>query len=619
MRKLRDSLGMVACGTLVGAAFVHAAAAGIHAHSRQAATAFTAIALVQGALAGWIWIRKSRISFLMAALVSLGALVSWGLAKTGGISFVDGLEAKEDPQFADVFTAALELLTFLASAVTLGLGTGTASVSSTGQQSLDPRAGDAPRWLPAVLAATLVAGLIPAMSAPHAHAVGGDTHSDVASHAEAGDHGHGAGEPSSVAIASGGTHGHGDSPEDGVEAALDAVGAHLSPDGKMPTETPTPAEQTAADLLLAETERIGEALRSLTLTTDESGGRWLGDTTDPQQFRSIRDGSTGYEHFIAWKRLDDGKVLDPSAPEALVYRTKAETAGVAAVMYVLPSGTLQGSEPNVGGPLTPWHIHDDLCFNEKNEVAGSSRSSNGCPEGSKLWITAPMLHVWLEDTPCGRFAEIHGAVIAGGTCPGTSHGGHDAHGHSGDVAPTKTEQQEADALVAATKKATAKYVTTADAEAAGYRSIGDALTGHEHFVKSEYLRDDVELDPDRVESLVFEVSPEKKTFVTAMFILKDGSMMEDVPEMGGPLAVWHIHTDLCWVEGGRVAGVHRNGRCFPGGSLRVTSPMLHVWVTESECGPFAGIEGSHGSGCHHRPPKVTGVMADALKRAEKPT
>jgi hypothetical protein len=25
--------------------------------------------------------------------------------------------------------------------------------------------------------------------------------------------------------------------------------------------------------------------------------------------------------------------------------------------------------------------------------------------------------------------------------------------------------------------------------------------------------------------------------------------------------------------------------------------MLHVWVTEHECGPFAGIEGSHGSSC----------------------
>jgi hypothetical protein len=30
--------------------------------------------------------------------------------------------------------------------------------------------------------------------------------------------------------------------------------------------------------------------------------------------------------------------------------------------------------------------------------------------------------------------------------------------------------------------------------------------------------------------------------------------------------------------------------------------MLHVWVVENECGPFAGIEGgagSHGETCEH--------------------
>jgi hypothetical protein len=39
-----------------------------------------------------------------------------------------------------------------------------------------------------------------------------------------------------------------------------------------------------------------------------------------------------------------------------------------------------------------------------------------------------------------------------------------------------------------------------------------------------------------------------------------------------------------------------DGRCQPGGELRATSPMLHVWLEDHECGPFAGIEG-HGEGC----------------------
>jgi hypothetical protein len=27
--------------------------------------------------------------------------------------------------------------------------------------------------------------------------------------------------------------------------------------------------------------------------------------------------------------------------------------------------------------------------------------------------------------------------------------------------------------------------------------------------------------------------------------------------------------------------------------------MIHVWLIEHPCGPFAGIEGSHGEGCDH--------------------
>jgi hypothetical protein len=76
--------------------------------------------------------------------------------------------------------------------------------------------------------------------------------------------------------------------------------------------------------------------------------------------------------------------------------------------------------------------------------------------------------------------------------------------------------------------------------------------------------------------------------------------MADVPDVAGPLTTWHDHQNLCWDESGvRLAGVVVNGTCTPGGVQRGTSPMLHVWITEHPCGPFAGIEG-HGNGtCTH--------------------
>ena len=73
---------------------------------------------------------------------------------------------------------------------------------------------------------------------------------------------------------------------------------------------------------------------------------------------------------------------------------------------------------------------------------------------------------------------------------------------------------------------------------------------------------------------------------------------KDRPEVAGELSSWHDHQDLCW-EGSQVTGrIDANGNCARG-VFRPTAPMLHVWVTEHECGPFAGIEGAHGAGCDH--------------------
>jgi len=75
--------------------------------------------------------------------------------------------------------------------------------------------------------------------------------------------------------------------------------------------------------------------------------------------------------------------------------------------------------------------------------------------------------------------------------------------------------------------------------------------------------------------------------------------MADVPDIAGPLTTWHDHQNLCWNEDGSLAGILVDGTCRPAGTFRPTPPMLHVWVVEHPCGPFAGIDGSHGSGCEH--------------------
>ena len=161
-----------------------------------------------------------------------------------------------------------------------------------------------------------------------------------------------------------------------------------------------------------------------------------------------------------------------------------------------------------------------------------------------------------------------------------------------------TQQEAARSLLDATRAAMASFPDEAAVVAAGYQSIGDAITGFEHFVHAAHLEDGVDLDPARIESIVLRVSGGVKTVESAMYILGPTATMADVPDIAGELTTWHDHQNLCW-NGLRVVGITRADGTCPRGVFRATPPMLHVWLTDQACGPFSGIEGVHGGGCGH--------------------
>lgn len=207
----------------------------------------------------------------------------------------------------------------------------------------------------------------------------------------------------------------------------------------------------------------------------------------------------------------------------------------------------------------------------------------------------------------------------GEVADGEGHGDHgDGDGASVTVAGytfehagiTDEQRDAAEQFVVDTRRALAEtpYWDYEAAIAAGYYSIGDQVTGHEHLINGEYLGNDNVVDPNEIESLVYEVADNgTKKLVSAMYLMPPGSVMGEQPDIGGEVTKWHDHQNLCWGENGRVSGILINGKCVPGGTFRPTPPMLHVWVTEHECGPFAGIEGGnlpggvggHGEGCDH--------------------
>jgi hypothetical protein len=202
----------------------------------------------------------------------------------------------------------------------------------------------------------------------------------------------------------------------------------------------------------------------------------------------------------------------------------------------------------------------------------------------------------------------HGETADGDLVDGeiAAHGHDDDHDHDAgpiislqDPRVTDDQRAAAQALIDDTVAGMARFTDVASVEAAGYVSIGDGVTGWEHFVHPGHLASPTEMDPDAIESVVFKVYPDgTRQLASAMYILPFGKTMADVPDIAGELTTWHDHQDLCW-DGIRVVGrIDANGDCARG-VFRPTPPMLHVWLLPHECGPFAGIEGSHGESCAH--------------------
>lgn len=205
---------------------------------------------------------------------------------------------------------------------------------------------------------------------------------------------------------------------------------------------------------------------------------------------------------------------------------------------------------------------------------------------------------------------LPGLAVAVLAVPALAVGSTHAHGHA-EVArpfdPTKpvdlrgtpgvstAQRKRAEDLVRRTLVDLPRFADPAVAQAEGWQSIGDGLTGFEHYIKWSLIDDDTFLDPTAPESLVYQVTPTGKRLVSAMFILPPRYTLDTVPDVGGPLTQWHIHDNLCFASiggrGSRVVGLTRaDGTCAFGEKF-MPAPMLHVWITPHPCGPFAALEG----------------------------
>lgn len=117
-------------------------------------------------------------------------------------------------------------------------------------------------------------------------------------------------------------------------------------------------------------------------------------------------------HWMNQHNVDAGYVLDPSHPQGLVYANSKHGPVLLGAMFQMTRIGQFGPDP--GGPLTPWHQHENICITPLGGFEFSLMTPLAtCPLGSIDITAAPMLHVWIVNNPSGgRFAiDIDSSVV----------------------------------------------------------------------------------------------------------------------------------------------------------------------------------------------------------------
>jgi hypothetical protein len=375
---LRTGAFAVPALTSLGAGAIHAAAIGAHNEHRQAVFAFAITAVVQLGLGAAALVSNRRLLGVALAASNLVFIGGWVLAKRTGIERIEGLDRAEALQWADGLAVV-----FAAFAVI-----GVAAIALLRWRL--PASDALVRVLALPIAALSITGMVAAGG--HAHAGADDSHAHDATTTAAAD---GAVETPAVAP---------------TRPFIPGEPIDLSAPGV------TPKQQAEAENILAAT------LYTLPQFADP-------DEAARRGWFSIGDAATGDEHFVNPSTFDDGKILDPNAPESLVYEMIDGKKTLVAAMYMLWPGATMADVPDIGGALMQWHIHDNLCFSpETGQVAGLRAPGTPCTGGLVKGGESPMIHVWIQSHPCGPFAALEG--IAGGTiAAGETRLCDTAHGH----------------------------------------------------------------------------------------------------------------------------------------------------------------------------------------------
>jgi hypothetical protein len=149
-----------------------------------------------------------------------------------------------------------------------------------------------------------------------------------------------------------------------------------------------------------------EAAANLIKQTDASLARFENVNNAIAAGFTYRLATNGEEHLLYDGGNPAYQGLNPQDPSSLVYaiNVKGHPPILLGAMYLMPDGV---NGPQIGGGLTRWHSHLEVCEGGQIIVAGFNVALRGSCDPS-TWqdrYTTQMLHVWVVPYPGGVFSD----------------------------------------------------------------------------------------------------------------------------------------------------------------------------------------------------------------------
>jgi hypothetical protein len=197
-----------------------------------------------------------------------------------------------------------------------------------------------------------------------------------------------------AATAESAAHGHG-------AGHVHAAGGHNE---ASPNKHATGSCQPTSSQLGAATRLVADTKRGLTRFADLRDALAAG-------YAPHHPGREAIKHYFNPAFVTNGRVLDPVRPEGLLYAHTTRGPVVVAALYLMDRAGEPGKA--VGGCLTAWHAHRNLCSSDPGNgvIDGVRNRDSACPRGQVPWAATSMLHAWVIDVPGGPFAA-HGRASA---------------------------------------------------------------------------------------------------------------------------------------------------------------------------------------------------------------